>query len=581
MFTRLFEERDKTISRLVKLGDCIGRSLRENVMLFSIDSSTDEVTYLSESRMVISGNFSIDKDVSLKNIQVQEASVFEDGEAFDGYVSEKMHSFIESIHYSEYSDADDTFGDILSLWENRLKLSGIQQRLQEQSERLSAVENILESESFANVVEVTPQLVSFLSENMDKVTQVPEIRNAVNLSNAVSSAFNFPRLTVEELEENGEYVLNNGVNESIYEMICRQELVKRELLESKRDFETVWATQPAIQELASCIFESAEKTVEALSEAIKEVPYICLASKRSLFDTFSNALGSVEGATGISEGDIKSFASRIFEYKKEAKEMFVSSLSEKYGVNVQNLSNPASFKSLANTQVVIFEALSRLAPKGSVLKGTLSEMASSLKGKHGVECIDVNDYLLEAFVAAGYDRLIAEGEAEDKDIDFKRVSKEIKDIENLVMSIKEKLASKDAAYESDENLEDEPEEKEEKDDKKKKEDKKSEPKDDVGIKEASEPKKEEAPKKEKSSDDGDEVDAEGAIDDLGDSLADIRAEEETESVEDDPDAPEDADAAAEELEQKTEEEMVDELADLEAIVKDLAGQFADEDGKED
>lgn len=578
MFTRLFEERDKTISRLVKLGDCIGRSLRENVMLFSIDSNTDEVTYLSESRKVISGNFSIDKDVSLNNIQIQEASVFEDGEAFDGFVSEKMHSFIESIHYSEYSDADDTFGDILSLWENRLKLGSIQQRLQEQSERLSAVENILESEAFANVVEVSPQLVGFLAENIDKITQVPEIRNAVNLSNAVSNAFNFPRLTVEELAENGEYVLNNGVNESIYEMICRQELVKRELLESKRDFETVWATQPAIQELASCIFESDEKTVTALSEAIKEVPYICLASKRSLFDTFSNALGSVEGATGISEGDIKSFASRIFEYKKEAKEMFVSSLSEKYGVNVQNLSNPASFKSLANTQVVIFEALSRLAPKGSVLKGTLSEMASSLKGKHGVECIDVNDYLLEAFVAAGYDRLIAEGEVEEKDIDFKRVSKEIKDIENLVMSIKEKLASKDAAYESDENLEDEPEKK---DDKKKKTDKESASKEDVGIKEASEPKKDEAPKKDESSDEGDEVDAEGAIDELGDSLADIRAEEESESVEDDPDAPEDADALESELEQKTEEEMVDELADLEAIVKDLAGQFADEDGKED
>lgn len=577
MFTRLFEERDKTISRLVKLGDCIGRSLRENVMLFSIDSNNDEVTYLSESRQVISGNFRIDQDVTLSNIKIQESAVFEDGEAFDGFVSDKMHSFIESIHYSEYSDADDTFGDILSLWENRLKLGSIQQRLHEQTERLSEVETILESEAFQNVVEVSPQLINFLSENMDKITQVPEVRNAVNLSNAVSKAFNFPRLTVEELGEAGEYVLDNGVNESIYEMICRQELVKRELLESKRDFETVWATQPAIQELASCIFESDEKTVSALSEAIKEVPYICLASKRSLFDTFSNALGSVEGVTGISEADVKTFSSRIFEYKKEAKEMFVSSLSEKYGVNVQNLSNPASFKSLANTQVVIFEALSRLAPKGSVLKGTLSEMASSLKGKHGVECIDVNDFLLESFVEAGYDRLLAEGETEEKDIDFKRVSKEIKDIENLVTSIKEKLSSKDAAYESDENLEDMP------DDEKKKDKKDKKPKDeaDVGIKEAADSKEEKEPKKEESSDDSEGKDAEGAIDELGDSLADIRAEEESESTEDDPDAVEDADAADAELEQKTEEEMVDELADLEAIVKDLAGQFSDEDGKDD
>ena len=567
MFTRLFEERDKTISRLVKLGDCIGRSLRENVMLFSIDSGSEEVTYLTEGRKVISGNFKIDADVSLHNIRIQETSVFEDGAAFDNFVSEKMHSFIESIHYSEYSDADDTFGDILSLWENRLKLGGIQQRLQEQSERLSSVERIVESEAFQAVVEVTPQLVSFLSENIEKVTQVPEVRNAVNLSNVVSNAFNFPRLTVEELEEQGEYVLSNGVNESIYEMICRQELVKRELLESKRDFETVWATQPAIQNLASCIYENDEKTVIALSEAIKEVPYICLASKRSLFDTFSNALGNVEGATGITEAEIKSFASRIFEYKKEAKEMFIESLSEKYGVNVQNLSNPASFKSLANTQVVIFEALSRLAPKGSVLKGVLSEMASSLKGQHGVECIDVNDFLLETFIAAGYERLIAEGEAEEKEIDFKRVSKEIKDIENLVMSIKEKLAVKDANYESDENMEDTKDEEE-----------KPAAKEDVGIKEETveeaeekSPKKEEAPAEEESSD-------ESVVDDLASSLKDVRAEEEAEAMEADEDAEEPAEQAAE---AKTEEELVDEVADLEAIVKDLASSFADEDGKED
>lgn len=563
MFTRLFEERDKTISRLVKLGDCLGRSLRENVMLFSIDGSTDEVTYLTESRKVISGKFSIDKDISIKQIEIQESSVFEDGEVFDSFVRDKMHSFIESVHYNEYSDADDTFSDILSLWENRLKLGGIQQRLQEQSERLSSVERIIESDTFQNVLEVTPQLVSFLAENIEKITQVPEVRNAVNLSNVVSKAFNFPKMTVDQLSESGEYTLSNGVNESIYEMICRQELVKRELLESKRDFETVWATQPSIQNLASCIYDSDEKIVMALSEAIKDVPYICLASKRSLFDTFSNSLGSVEGATGISEAEIKSFASRIFEYKKEAKEMFIESLSDKYGVNVQNLSNPASFKSLANTQVVIFEALSRLSPKGSVLKGVLSEMASSLKGKHGVECIDVNNFLLESFVAAGYEKLLSEGESEAKDIDFKRVSKEIDDLENLVTSIKEKLAIKDSDYESDESMDDEKNEKEKQDS----------PKEDVGIKEAAEEKKEESPKKEA------ETSPEEAIDGLADSLKDIRGEEENQSKEEDDS--EEPDAAAEEQEKKTQEEMVDEFADLEAIVKDLASQLASEDGKED
>lgn len=452
MFSRLFEERDKTITHLVKLGDCIGRSIRENVMLFSMDGNNDQVTYLSESGKVITGSFSIDEDVTLKNIKVQDSSVFEDDESFDGFVNEKMHSFIESIHYSEYGEADDSFTDILTLWENRLKLSSVQKRLHEQCARLADTEKILVSEAFQNLMEIVPQLNSFLAENIDKIIQVPEVRNAVNLSNAVSQAFDFPRITLDELQEEGVYSLKRGVNESIYEMVCRQELIKKEIMESKRNFEMVWASAPSIKNLASMVFEDAETTVNALSEALVEVPYLALASKKSLFETFSNCLASVDGALGVSEKDIQEFASRIFEYKKDVKEVFINNINEKYGVNIQNLQDPASFKSLANTQVVIFEALSRLAPKGSVLKGVLSEMAQTLKGKHGVECIDVNDFLLEMFVSAGYDAVLEE--ASESKVDFKRITGQLSDIKNLVNNIQEQLSEKDADYESDENLED-------------------------------------------------------------------------------------------------------------------------------
>src|SRR6056300_95867 len=102
MFSRLFEERDKTITHLVKLGDCIGRSIRENVMLFSMDGRKYQVTYLTESGKVITGKYDIAEDISLGSIKVQDSSVFEDEEIFDGFVNEKMHSFIENIHYSEY-----------------------------------------------------------------------------------------------------------------------------------------------------------------------------------------------------------------------------------------------------------------------------------------------------------------------------------------------------------------------------------------------------------------------------------------------------------------------------------------------
>ena len=103
----------------------MGRSLRENITLFSIDSNNAAVTYLTESNKVISGTYNLEKDITLNNIRVQDSSVFEDGTEFDTFVDDKIHSFVENIHYSEYNTADDSFSDILSLWENRLKLGSL------------------------------------------------------------------------------------------------------------------------------------------------------------------------------------------------------------------------------------------------------------------------------------------------------------------------------------------------------------------------------------------------------------------------------------------------------------------------
>lgn len=450
MFANIFEERNKTITHLVKLGDCIGRSIRENVSLFSVDSNTSEVAYLTKSGKVISGKFLIGEDVSLTNIVIQDSSIFNDEKKFDSYVNEKIHSFVGNIHNGEYASADTSFDTVLSLWENRLKISSVQKKLNEQSSKLNKIEEIIESTQFQNLLEVTPQLQKFLKEHIEKIINVPEIRNAVNLSNTVSNAFNLPRLTLEELQENKEYVIQNGVNPSIYEMICRQELVKKELVESKKNFDLIWANNPSIRKLASLVFEKDEAIVEALSTALKEVPYLALTSKKTLFNTFNNCLSQTDGI-GVSETDIQEYASKIFEYKKEVKEMFINTINEKYGVDIQNLQEPASFKSLANTQVVIFEALSRLAPRNSVLKNSLSEMAEFLKGKSGVECIDVNDYLIHVFVNAGYDSVIEEAEegALPK-VNFKRVAKDLIDIQDLIMTLKQKAM--DQQYPSDEAL---------------------------------------------------------------------------------------------------------------------------------
>jgi hypothetical protein len=256
--------------------------------------------------------------------------------------------------------------------------------------------------------------------------------------------------------ENKSYILKDGVTESIYEMICRQELIKKELLESKKEFEVIWASNSKVRKLASMIFEDADSVVDTFCDVLEEVPYIALASKKTLFNTFNNCLAHADGI-GVSEKDVQQFASHIFEMKKDVKQTVIESLNEKYGINVQNLQEPISFKSLINTQIVIFEALSRLSPKGSVLKQVLSEAATAFKNKSGVEGIDVNDYIRELFSIAGYNQILEATKTKDKGII--RLSDSLPDKEHLTevkaALKKEKeqtLVTKDQEYSSDENV---------------------------------------------------------------------------------------------------------------------------------
>ena len=402
MFDHLFENRNSTVTHLLKLGDCLGRSLRENVELFSIDAEKKEVAFLTENGKVISGNYDLDNDIILENLQVRDVKVFSDNETFDSFVDDKVSNFVGNLNSSNYKDAEGSFSDILSLWENRLKFENVKKRLDEKVEIFNTSQDILSTPEFQRFVEVLPQFTDFLSENKETINSVKEVENAVKLSNSVAKAFNFPRINYETLEEDGSYKISQGINKNIYELICKQELVTKELLESKKNFEEVWATNPKIRNLAGLIFEGSEEDMlESLVEAIIEVPFLALATKKQLAESMDNALGLVE-YTSISEKKIKAFASVLFEMKKPIKKIIITLLNEKYGINVLNLKETASFKSLANTQVVIFESLYRLAPKGSVIKDTLADLTKLLKSKNGVEVIDVNDLLQECFSMCEY-----------------------------------------------------------------------------------------------------------------------------------------------------------------------------------
>jgi hypothetical protein len=399
---KMFESRNKKISDLIKLGDFIGYSIRENIQLFSVDGLENKVSYLTESNNIISGYYSIkSNNYILENIEIKSSDVFTNGERFDEGVSNQISVLLENLYNDDHNEAESSFTDVVDILTSRTHYNTIHEKLQKKTQVFNSSHNIMESEEFNRFVEIIPELIEFLSENKEAVIErVPEVTNSLKLSESVSEAFAVPKIAIEQLQESGRFEHLDDSKKSIYEMICKQELVKKELLEAKNSFDVVWASEPVIDVLASKVYASDVEVEKALTEALKELPYLALVSKKKLFETISRNLG--HSNDHISEKEIKSYVSQLFEMKKPAKEQLTSLLGEKYGINLQYLKESYSFKSLLNTQVVLFESISRITPNGSVLKQILSEFSSHLKAKNGVQSLDINNIIQQIFEHAGY-----------------------------------------------------------------------------------------------------------------------------------------------------------------------------------
>tara|TARA_R110000751_G_scaffold4287_1_gene21023 strand:- start:1866 stop:3398 length:1533 start_codon:yes stop_codon:yes gene_type:complete len=399
---KMFESRNKKISDIIKLGDYLGYSLRENVQVFSVEGIENKVTYLTENNYIVQGNYSIKKgSYLLDNINIQEANVFTDEEKLDSGIKNQVSLFLEDLYNDNYRDAEESFTDIIDIFTSRAHYQNTFDKLQKKSAIFNEANSIVDTDEYGRFIEVIPELVTFLSENKESILdQIPEISNSLKLSESVAKAFNSPHQTIDDLKSSGKFEFIDNSSKSIYEMICKQELVKKEILEAKNYFDVVWAGEPVIDNLSSKVFATDDEVEVALTEALKELPYLALVSKKKLYETFSRNLGS--SSDHISEKDLKSYVSRLFEMKKPAKEQLTELLGQKYGVNLQYLKESYSFKSLINTQFVLFESIARIAPKNSVLKQVISEFSSYIKGKTGVQSIDMNNIIQQVFQHAGF-----------------------------------------------------------------------------------------------------------------------------------------------------------------------------------
>tara|TARA_R110000737_G_scaffold250065_1_gene259865 strand:- start:503 stop:2383 length:1881 start_codon:yes stop_codon:yes gene_type:complete len=441
MFDHIFENRDKKVTNIIKLSDYLGRSLRENIEIFSIDDSENRVTFVTESGKIIAGSYNFKDRISLEDIQIEEGELFEDNEKFDEFVDFKISNFIQNIFEEDFVGADTSFGKVLQLWESRVKFSTVKEKLYEKSQKFNGSNRIIESDEFQNLVEITPQLVAFLKEHAS-IVNIPEIGNMVRLSSSVSHAFDLPKISYDTLSESN-YTIPAGVNHSVYDMICKQELVRKELVESKNSFNLVWLNNLKVSDLASLVHEEDSEIIsKALVEAICEVPYLALATKKQITETVTNNL-ELNDSIKVNLKDIRQFSSLLFEYKKPLKKLFISMLNEKYGISVQNLKDIPTFRSLLNTQVLIFEALAKLSPKASVQRSVLSETAQMLKSKNGVESIDVNRYIELLFEKSDFINMLGERPLSDT-VSIKETFSEIVSIGELVDLVLARVQEADA-----------------------------------------------------------------------------------------------------------------------------------------
>jgi hypothetical protein len=436
MFDFVFETRNKNITALIKLGDLLGRSLRENTVLFTVDTENKTVSYITEGNKIISGTYLLDKDkIHLSNVTVEESSIFDNPDNINPIIESRITSFIDSIAKDDYSSANSSFQDVLDSWELKYKFDRRQKDFNSRIKQFNESQNILKSPTFHKVIEVTPKLTDFLKENKDKIGKVVEITNGIKLSNIISKAFDLKKVTLDILEKTG--LSFNLVEDSkpIYEMICRQELLKKELLESKRDFASIWATNDKLISLAGNVLSKDSEVEKSLAEAIAEVPYAALASKKDLYNVINNSLELNENIS-VTPKDIKNYISKLFEMKKPVKQRLIDLLSERYGINVANLKDPPSFGSLINTQVVVFEALAKISPKNSVQKQVLMEFAKELKNKSGIESLDLNDYIQNLFTTAGFKTYINENAMLLQFLDFEKVGQQLAGVAGILQMLK-------------------------------------------------------------------------------------------------------------------------------------------------
>jgi len=440
MLTNLIENRGKEFSNLLKIGDYLARSLRENVELFHVNEG--KATYITESGSVLSGDYSCKPTLRLTNIVVEDSSVLEEQGAFEEVADKKVSLLLADLLENDYSTAENTFDNILSLYETKLSFHRVKARLQEKTARFGESTKIVSSNQFKRAAEIKDHIVTFLKENKD-IGNKTSIRNGMKLVTVVANSFNLPKKTIEGLKEEKVFEVVTKGNSSVYEHLCRQELVQKELLETKKMFDNIWMDNSTVHELSEMVFESNEDAIrEKVAALVCDAPYFALATKKQIGNLVHNSLSLSE--VKITNRDVNAFVSKVYEMKKPVKSHVLGILNEKYGINVKNLRDVPTFRNLILSEGDILTSIANEAPKASIVRKALLELASSLKMKNGAESIDLADFLNEIFTEADYSEVLNETSLTSY-LDFNRVADDLGKIGQVLKMIQPLVSGAEGA----------------------------------------------------------------------------------------------------------------------------------------
>tara|TARA_R100001460_G_scaffold79326_1_gene120293 strand:+ start:4623 stop:6290 length:1668 start_codon:yes stop_codon:yes gene_type:complete len=420
MLTNLIENRGKEFSNLLKIGDYLARTLRENVELFSVEDGV--ATYLTENGSVIGGKYSFKPTLKLSKVTVDDAEILENKKAFEEATDKRVMTVLSNLLEDDYQTAEGSFDKILSMYETKLTYERIKHRLQEKKERFGESTKIVSSKEFQRVEEIRDQLVTFLKENEELLNSVG-MKTGMKLVNLVSTSFDLPKRTVEELQEQGDIEVKFVGKTNLYEHLCRKELIQKEMLEAKQNFENIWIDNNSVQDLASMIFENDTDAIRhQVAQTISDAPYLALATKKQITSLIGNCLSINE--LKITKKDLSKFASKIYEMKKPIKGYVLDVLNEKYGIDVRKLDEVPTFRTLALTEGEIISQIAKHAPADSLIEKTLTEFVNSLQAKNGAETIDLASFLEGVFGDAGHADTLNEASLMDY-MDFSKVADDL------------------------------------------------------------------------------------------------------------------------------------------------------------